>query len=292
MNTQTPTPTLSLRESNEYINRLVRADAPFFIARLSDIETKVALYGTNHPGAIAVLSNNAGIYTRSTSDIALYSRIYNDAVRNSTHIACFPSLYTHEQNHWLSTKGLTAGLDYRVLEPFYITEGGEGVEGAEVPWTHLFAGRRILIVSPFATTFERQVKSGFKFGNVFADGQEFVFYRAYNTQAGNHTHRNWFETFSVMCKDIAAIHATTPFDIALLSCGGYGLPLANYIYKRLGKSAMYVGGGLQLLFGVLGKRWENHTIIRRVSTTVPGWVRPAPEEVPTNSVSIEGGCYW
>ena len=46
------------------------------------------------------------------------------------------------------------------------------------------------------------------------------------------------------------------FDIALLGCGGYGLPLCNFIHKEMEKSTIYIGGGLQLLFGVMGKRWE------------------------------------
>ena len=57
-------------------------------------------------------------------------------------------------------------------------------------------------------------------------------------------------TFEMMCDDISKID----FDVALLGCGGYGLPLCNYIRHTLGKSAIYVGGGLQLLFGVMGSR--------------------------------------
>ena len=45
------------------------------------------------------------------------------------------------------------------------------------------------------------------------------------------------------------------FDIALLGCGCYGHPLCDFIRNELNKSAIYVGGGLQLLFGVMGKRW-------------------------------------
>ena len=53
-----------------------------------------------------------------------------------------------------------------------------------------------------------------------------------------------------MCEDIKYIN----FDIALLGCGGYGLPLCHFIKTKLNKSAIYIGGGLQLLFGVFGGR--------------------------------------
>ena len=92
-----------------------------------------------------------------------------------------------------------------------------------------------------------------------------------------------------MCNDISKLD----FDIALLGCGGYGLPLCNYIKKDLKKSAIYIGGGLQLLFGVMGKRWENREdwkkIIRENNTK---FIKPSNEERCNNLYTIEGGCYW
>ena len=40
---------------------------------------------------------------------------------------------------------------------------------------------------------------------------------------------NWFQTFKIMRNDIEKIN----FDIALLGCGGYGLPLCNFIKTKL-----------------------------------------------------------
>ena len=92
-----------------------------------------------------------------------------------------------------------------------------------------------------------------------------------------------------MCKDIAKLD----FDIALLSCGGYGLPLCRFIYKTLGKTSIYMGGSLQLLFGVYGERWMNHPIISKCVEEYPEhWIRPCDEEKPKNYKKVEGGCYW
>ena len=44
------------------------------------------------------------------------------------------------------------------------------------------------------------------------------------------------------------------YDIALVSCGGYGSLVCAHIYKS-GKSAIYVGGVLQMYWGILGNRW-------------------------------------
>ena len=42
-------------------------------------------------------------------------------------------------------------------------------------------------------------------------------------------------------------------NVAFLGCGSYGLPLAAHA-KRRGMSAVYIGGQLQLLFGILSGR--------------------------------------
>ena len=38
------------------------------------------------------------------------------------------------------------------------------------------------------------------------------------------------------------------------------MPVCNFIYEKLNKSAIYMGGTLQLLFGVMGKMWLNENI--------------------------------
>ena len=137
-----------------------------------------------------------------------------------------------------------------------------------------------------------QLKHGFqifKDKKVFLEDQKFIFYKSYQTIAGNYIHNDWYETFVLMCKDIKEID----FDIALLGCGGYGLPLCNFIKTKLNKSAIYIGGGLQLLFGVMGKRWENIPMWKKIiSENNCKFIRPSEDEICMNSNTIEGGCYW
>ena len=92
-----------------------------------------------------------------------------------------------------------------------------------------------------------------------------------------------------MCNDIKDLD----FDIALLGCGGYGLPLCNFIYKKMNKSAIYVGGGLQVLFGVMGKRWENHPMWKKIiSENDSKFIKPSGDEIINNNNMIENSCYW
>jgi hypothetical protein len=81
------------------------------------------------------------------------------------------------------------------------------------------------------------------------------------------------------------------FDIALCACGGYGNPLCSAILA-MGKSAIYVGGVLQMLFGIYGQRWlvEESDIMRMYMNE--HWSRPLPGDRPQGHDKIEGGCYW
>tara|TARA_B000000557_G_C20804457_1_gene457025 strand:+ start:1653 stop:1931 length:279 start_codon:yes stop_codon:yes gene_type:complete len=92
-----------------------------------------------------------------------------------------------------------------------------------------------------------------------------------------------------MCNDISKLE----FDIALLGCGGYGLPICYFINKKMNKSAIYIGGGLQLLFGVMGKRWESKKDFQKIiSENDSKFIRPSNDEILKNNNRIEQGCYW
>ena len=67
------------------------------------------------------------------------------------------------------------------------------------------------------------------------------------------------------------------FDIALIGCGAYGLPLAGHV-KRLGKIGIHMGGCLQLLFGIKGKRWDNNPSVNKFYND--NWVRPSNNDIP------------
>ena len=63
------------------------------------------------------------------------------------------------------------------------------------------------------------------------------------------------------------------------------------IYK-LGKSAIYVGGVLQMYFGIYGERWlrEFPEIMKLYLNN--NWSRPKDSEKPLASKDIEKNCYF
>lgn len=157
------------------------------------------------------------------------------------------------------------------------------------PWSLALEGRRVLVIHPFDNSIRTQYK---KRDKLFEDKRvlpdfELITLRAIQTSAGQKDERfqTWFEALGYMEEQIKEIE----FDVALLGCGAYGLPLAAYI-KSLGKQAIHIGGGLQILFGIKGKRWDNNEKINRYYNEY--WVYPDEAEKPQNAVIVEDGCYW
>ena len=82
------------------------------------------------------------------------------------------------------------------------------------------------------------------------------------------------------------------FDIAILGCGAYGMPLAVKL-KRAGKQAVHLGGATQLLFGIKGTRWEAKNYPTNIAKLFNEyWVRPSASEKVKGREKVEGGCYW
>jgi len=282
---------MNLQESNEFMIDKIKANKPFIISRLGIGQETIVSYlvSTNnpiHPNNINILHNNAGIYCNTKEEIVEYSIKFNACLEHSSALAEWggQTLYPYEQ-YFIQTHRLKC-LTFKVLEPFYC------IEENLTPWSHSLLGKKVLVINPFTESMQQQLNNGFqiyKNKRLFLEGQEFVFYKSYNTSGMNRLHSNWIETFELMCKDISKLD----FDIALLGCGGYGLPLCDFIFTKMNKSAVYIGGGIQLLFGVMGNRWANDPMWKRIiAENDSKFIHPNANEQLKNQNNIEGSCYW
>ena len=96
---------------------------------------------------------------------------------------------------------------------------------------------------------------------------------------------NWTRSLEELEKRVAAYQ----FDVALLSCGSYGLPLGHYITHTLGATAIYVGGALQLFFGLRGLRWKREI----APYESDAWACPERPKWDTSGMENYGlGPYW
>lgn len=288
---------ISINESNKKIIELLEKNEPFFISRLgigdeTHISLEYLLTNKINPKFLNKNINLNGVYSKSDklNDYEDFCKKYLDSIKNSNYIACFTFNSRNIikiQNFFINKYSLKI-LHSRVLEPFYCCLENEK------PWSNYLINKKVLIISPFVHSFQKQINNNFQIfkdlsKKLFLDGQEFVFYKSYQTIAGNHLHNNWLETYNLMINDIKDIK----FDIALVSCGAYGLPICNFIKTEMNKSAIYIGGGLQLLFGVMGKRWENNEMWNKIiKENDTKFIKPSGDEIIQNNKTIENGCYW
>lgn len=178
----------------------------------------------------------------------------------------------------------------RMLEPFWATES----------WGKALKDKKILVVHPFDETIKQQYKNRDKLFNnpdILPEFTSLHVIKAVQSLGGNQEQfKDWFEALQWM-KDEIDKH---DYDICLIGCGAYGFPLAAHV-KRQGKKAFHLGGALQLLFGIRGKRWENPMygvkewgipIGSYSSLMNEYWIRPNQTEKTKNAQQVEGACYW
>jgi len=176
----------------------------------------------------------------------------------------------------------------RSLEPYYVAP--------EERWTALLAGRRVAVVSSFSATIGQQISKKDIWANqgtILPPTTTWIPIRAFyppDVSMGDTTGwpsgvESWDDAVQMLVEQVKASGAT----VALIGCGGLGMILGARL-KREGISAIILGGAIQVLFGIKGLRWENHSVISRFWND--SWVWPAADEIPRGAFKIEGGCYW
>lgn len=173
-------------------------------------------------------------------------------------------------------------VDLELLNPYFSTQ----------PWTRALAGRKVLVVHPFAHSIQAQYpKRDLLFKNGLLPSFELHTLKAVQSIAGEKTeYTDWFAALDAM----KAAMDQVDYDICLIGCGAYGFPLAAHA-KRRGKIGVHLGGSLQLLFGIRGKRWENPDYNPRFNFAAlmnAHWIKPAEEERPKTAGQVEDACYW
>ena len=176
----------------------------------------------------------------------------------------------------------TVKIDFEYLEPFFSNN----------PWTKALEGKKVLVIHPFQNSIESQYKKHkLLFKNNLLPKFELKTIKAVQTVANEKSEfENWFEALDFMKNQMNKID----YDIALIGCGAYGFNLAAHA-KRMGKKGFHLGGVLQMLFGITGRRWENPNQFNGMYLKLfnEHWVRPLNEERPKQAHLIENNVsYW
>lgn len=225
---------------------------------------------------IKIITHNAGLFPNRIGVIEDFCRLL---LRDMAHIDVLGSWLGGEV--WI--KSMMPSTKFMRFHDFYHFLH-------ERPWTQALKGKKVLVVHPFSKSIQNQYRQKDKIFPGIHQLPDFdlITYAAVQSIAGNTPNGfdNWFQVLDHMRSDISKID----FDIAILGCGAYGMPLAVSIKRDLKKKAVHLGGNVQILFGIIGSRWENSPTFTELFN--PYWVRPLVEETPRGHESIDNNCYW
>lgn len=267
----------------------IRDNKKLFVGRLSGNETALTglIINNIHPNKNLLLNtlNGAGIYFENERSMKIYASMYYTAVKNSHYLGTWTGSMQSQAHHFY--KLLNNSSDFadvkqipaRYLEPFYF------MDDECYMFNEALKDKTVLIISSHVDTMKQQENKLDKIFKkpIFDKSTKIKYLRPPTTNCGRHNNVDWSINFDTFCKEL---DKDTDYDIAFLSCGGYGMIACDYIVNKLGKSVMYVGGGLQLFFGIKGDRWNNRNWYNE------NWTSTLEHEVPINKHLAEGGCYW
>jgi hypothetical protein len=281
-----------------YIQSKVSNNNPFIIPRVAGIENETALLGIilSQQKTIDVnvfnsfcgtMKNNAGIKIDNYNHLILYSKLYLEAFKQADIYLnwtpwCIISKFYYNSINFIHANFKQQRILATTMDVFNYIEN-------ERIWTQALSGKRILIISSFIDSIQSVIHNRAKiYGVDLFPNCEFVFLKPPQTQGKNQS-RDFIAELNDFVGDIIKIRDT--FDVALVSCGGYGNLVCSQIYK-MNKSAIYVGGVLQMFFGVYGSRWEKDRPMILDLYKNEFWSRPKENERPEGYSGIEGSCYW
>lgn len=277
---------LDSNDTQSTIREWIMTGKPFMVARFGSVELRCVAEGERYEKkgrkvfskkTWKSMGNNAGLFPVSEKNLVNFSMLMKSCCKEVDLLGIwFVPMEDYMLQKYMKNTQITR---LRYLEAFRFSK----------PWTEALEGKKVLVIHPFVETICKQYE---KRTEIWPERKvlpkfELFTIKAVQSASGECDTRfkDWFEALNYMKSEIQKID----FDIAIIGCGAYGFPLASYV-KKMGKQAIHLGGGTQLLFGIMGKRWETDEEV--VKCVNQAWTRPSNEETPDNKECVEGGCYW
>jgi hypothetical protein len=264
------------------ISALLMGNDPFLVGRIGHTEGRIvgeSNFCNNRFGRMTKKESHqySGIFPVNKQLLTEFAGVYGSAISQSDLLGFWQTSYQAKLLAKLYSQVALTPL--AALEPYLHA----------APWSSSLKGRRVLVVHPFAST----IRSQFELNRtrIFAD-QNVLPEMALQVLAPPQTLApltggfvTWLDALNYLTRSVLQ----TDFDVALLGCGAYGLPLGAAI-KAAGRQAIHLGGALQVLFGIRGRRWEKIPSIAGLMNEY--WVRPSEQETPVSAKLVDEGCYW
>jgi hypothetical protein len=286
----------NVKTSKDMISTILKSDAPALFSRFGTTEAELCLAinkGEATPPIpefstkVENLWRLSGVFPKTIEAIFEFFEVYSLAareidfcgVRNSSLEFSYWKL---EEQMQIQFSPQSEIIDIEALSPSYDSSD----------WTVALMGKKVLLVHPFEKTLQTQLEkirlSPEKFP--WLPECEFLVLRAPQTLSADFppdAGKSWLKVL----RELESQVANLDFDIALIGCGAYGLPLGAAI-KTMGRKAVHVGGALQLFFAIKGRRWEEEILSTIPKEHMDVWSWPEADDVPDSAYDVEGGAYW
>ena len=271
------------------IKNALESDTGALIGRNGTIELEQMIEVT--PERLSILERNAGIFP-----VAVHSIFYRwqkesiEATKSADILAAgwYEPLKEAEAVALEKWEVASVQVPLRTLEPYYVEKDKQ--------WTQLLEAQSVAVVSSFTETAKKQVQKGAKaiWGShgVLPENVKWHWIQTGHPRSIAQGRNEWpagINSWSQAAEYVVAEVMKSGARFAIIGCGGLGMPIAKMLKDR-GVIAIVMGGAIQVLFGIKGKRWITHPIISKFWNEE--WVWPSEEETPASANTIEGGCYW
>lgn len=271
------------------------------VGKLGTAEFQTMLCHVSHRGSSAAPKQqmfvNAGLWPATDSTIADWQRcLATEVLPNMDAIVAWNEPKAFEEAVFRAT-GVPTGcrrICLRALEPFYQSEDA-------AMWSQAIpAGTTVAVVSPFSASVAKQIP---QLAALFprpiwpVSGGGLVFETvqtgcspALDMEGPAVWPPDVFATgWRGAVADVVERVVTCGARVAVVGCGALSLPICTALKAR-GVVAIHTGGATQVLFGIRGARWTQHSVISKMFNE--HWITPSPAETPQNHTRVEGGCYW
>ena len=279
---------LTADEVNALIIEKIESGKPFLAGRFGSTELlnmqsfEFGVHGKHGlDDRFKQLCEWSGFFPRDISLLGQFVNIMKESIKDVDVLAC----WFHPFEDYYIKKMMKESLQLTYLldmEPWC---------GA-VHWSSALEGKKVLIIHPFTEDIEAQYD---RYTDIFPFTDILPKFtlktlKAVQTLAGTEDNRfaTWYDALDWMYIEAIKID----FDIAIIGCGAYGLPLAAKL-KKVGKQAIHLAGATQILFGIKGKRWDEGEAFAYIRNYYnDAWIYPGERNRIKNSNEVEDGCYW
>jgi hypothetical protein len=284
---------ISVEQYNTLLSNAIKTQTPFMVSRFGSAEINWFL---NYK----ILSKNIlwrykAFITLEIDDYIKEKSIINDMTFLPTNIQAtsnyirevdssipqidvLGSWLYQEQSSVIKFQKNTRFIYLGHLEPYY----------SNSPWSTSLKGKKVLVIHPMKSSIEAQYRKREKIFSNTDILPEFTLEVLQAPYFDDPRFGSWGKIMEFYKKEVLKYN----FDVAILGCGSWGMPLAAYI-KKMGKVSVHLGGSTQLLFGIIGSRWETlWPEFRELNLVNEHWVRPQPEETPNWASGYDKNSYW